>query len=115
MSAPPIIDESDASLTRLLGVERRLEEQVRDAERAAAARVKAARGELERAQADAAGAVELEVAKEEAAAAAAHEAALRAVEAERVAEHGRLEKVTATEIDRLARRVLERLIGEGLE
>lgn len=101
----------DERLASLLETEQRLEARLREAEVAAAARLKTAREALLHAEEEALAALDEQVAKEEQEDAAAHEAALRAIEAERNAALTRLGSVTDDEIDRLARKVLARIIA----
>lgn len=114
MNRKPSLPESDASLTRLLEVERLLEERLRAAEAEVRAGLRSAQAALERAEAEGAAAVEAGARSAEAAARVEHEAGLRAIEAERVATLSRLAAVNGAEVDRLARWLLSRLTGEAL-
>lgn len=112
MTRTPSISETDANLTRLLDVERRLEERLRAAEVEATAQVEAARAALQRAAAEAEQLVEAEAARAEASARAEHQAALQVVEAGRTTARSRLAAVSGDELDRLARLVLAHLGDE---
>jgi hypothetical protein len=101
----------DERLSSLLEFEQQLEARFRAAEGAARAQLDAARATLERAREEGGREAEALLAEHDRADLAAHQAALDAVEAERRAALARLAALDAAAVDRLARRVLERVIA----
>ncbi|MFO0597986.1 MAG: hypothetical protein U0228_21975 [Myxococcaceae bacterium] len=105
--APPF----DARLSSLLEFEQQLESRFRAAEVEAHAALEAARATLARARQEGLREAEGLAAEHDRAELATHQAALEAIEVERRAALARLEALEESAIDRLARRVLERVIA----
>ncbi len=96
-------------LAQLLAIERRLEERIREAERAARARVEQARKALESAGRDEE--IERLAREQEREDLEQHASELRRIEQERAATIARLSELTDDTIEALARKVYARVAG----
>lgn len=110
MPSAPAIDER---LQALLSIEQRLEARLREAETAAAGRISDARAQLDAARSATLASLEEPLAAEARVDHARHEEALAAVRRQQAETVARLEGLSGDELDRLARRVLDEVLGRG--
>lgn len=106
-------DPVDHRLAALLETEQRLEARYRDAESECRAKLEAARAGVLQAREAGLEAVEAAASAEAQADAAAHETALRAIAEERAGWLAKLSAVSDAQVDRLARKALERALATG--
>jgi CHASE3 domain sensor protein len=106
-------DPIDDRLAALLETEQRLEARSRDAESACRAKLEAAQGLVLQAREAGLEALEAAANAEARGDAAAHEAALRAIAEERSGWLAKLSTISDEQLDRLARKALERALATG--